>query len=100
MLLRLYELTTSRLTIALQEILDHARRLYILNFNPNGDAFDKEICYSYACKMLSSTGPRIQHFSGKPTSSQIVDAELWLALHSPYIFNPMEEDLFCYETME
>jgi hypothetical protein len=86
-----------------QEILDHAWRLYALNFNTGVEkevVFNKEICYSYACKMLNSTGPRKQHFSGSPTSSQIVNAELRLALHSPYVFGSAEEDLFCYETME
>ncbi len=82
-----------------QESIDHARRLFILNFDPSGeDAFNKEICFSYACKMLNSIGPRSHHFSDSPTPSRIVNAELQLALHSPYVFG--DEDLFCYEIMK
>jgi hypothetical protein len=48
--------------------------------------------------MLVSTGPRLQHFSNSPTSEEVINAELFLAMHSPYKFT-QEEDLFCYESM-
>jgi hypothetical protein len=62
------------------------------------DAFYEEICYSYACKMLHSVGPRRQHFYSAPTHNEIVEAELFLCLNSPYSFSG--EDLLCYENME
>lgn len=49
--------------------------------------------------MLHSMGPRLEHFSESPTSDDIIDAELYLALNSPYIFGAEEEDLLCYERM-
>ena len=60
----------------------------------------REICYSYACKMLNSVGPRIEHFSTYPSRSDVIDAELFLALNSPYVFGGAEQDLFCYEKMQ
>jgi hypothetical protein len=60
--------------------------------------FNQEICYSYACKMLNSVGPRVCHFSSLPSQSEIVDAELNLALHSPYSFTCVDE-LLCFESM-
>jgi hypothetical protein len=85
-----------------QETIDHARKLYIINFSTAADkflVFNQEICYSYTCKMLNSVGPRLHHFSNSPTHSEIVDAELALALGSPYTFDDSHEDLFCYESM-
>ena len=82
-----------------QETIEHARRLFIINFNVSDKflVFNQEICYSYACKMLNSMGPRLVHFSNSPTHTEVVDAELFLALNSPYTFT--DEDLFCYEGM-
>ncbi len=84
-----------------QETVAHARKLFAINFNSTDKllVFNQEICYSYACKMLNSVGPRLIHFSNAPTPSEIVDAELYLALNSPYTFNVDEDDLFCYESM-
>jgi hypothetical protein len=80
-----------------QETIDQARKLFTLNFGDAKGVFCREICYSYTCKLLNSVGPRLHHFSGSPTSSEVVNAELYLALHSPYIFE--EDDLYCYESM-
>jgi hypothetical protein len=98
------------LTLSLQqETIFHARRLFALNFNhddcvfsdDNERVFHQEICFSYACKMLNSVGPRLLHFSGAPASDKVVEAELHLALTSMYNFGDLEDNnLFCYETME
>lgn len=48
--------------------------------------------------MLNSMGPRLKHFSNSPTPDELVDAELSLAMSSPYTFNN-DSDLFCYESM-
>ena len=60
--------------------------------------FNQEVCFSYACKVLYSVGPRTCHFSNAPTHAEIVNAELDLALHSPYSFTCVDE-LLCYESM-
>jgi hypothetical protein len=49
--------------------------------------------------MTNAIGPRLSHFSNAPTSSEVVNAELYLAMHSPYTFDEEGEDLFCYESM-
>jgi hypothetical protein len=86
-----------------QENMQHARKMCIVNFGHHPVdpyfTFYQEICYSYVCKMLHSYGPRRQHFSNTPTHDEIVEAELFLALNSPYSFAG-EEDLLCYESME
>jgi hypothetical protein len=80
----------------------HAKKIFTVNFGSNPMekhfTFNQEICYSYTCKMLHSIGPRKQHFSNSPTHDEIVNAELFLALHSPYSFGG--EDLLCYESMD
>jgi hypothetical protein len=38
------------------------------------------------------------HFSNAPTQAEIVNAELNLAMHSPYSFTCVDE-LLCYESM-
>jgi hypothetical protein len=80
--------------------VEHARKLFIINFNSCDKflVFNQEICFSYACKMLNSTGPRLHHFSNSPTSEEVINAELSLAMNSPYRFKD-DEDLFCYESM-
>ena len=90
-------------TLSPQENMTHARKIFKVNFgnNPKKEksfTFNQEICYSYVCKMLHSIGPRKQHFSNAPTHDEIVNAELFLALHSPYSFG--SEDLLCYESMD
>jgi hypothetical protein len=78
----------------------HARKLFILNFTSHHATelvFNQEICFSYACKMLHSVGPRLCHFSNAPKNAKIVDAELHLALNSPYAFG--DDSLLCYESM-
>ena len=82
-----------------QDTIVHARKLFILNFANHNDesVFNQEICFSYACKMLHNVGPRLCHFSNSPKKSQIVDAELHLALNSPYSFG--DDSLLCYESM-
>ena len=85
-----------------QETIHHARKIFALNFNNTCDkflVFNQEICYSFACKMTNAIGPRLSHFSNAPTSSEVVNAELYLAMHSPYTFDEEGEDLFCYESM-
>ncbi len=47
--------------------------------------------------MLNSIGPRLKHFSNSPTPEELIDAEISLAMSSPYTFN--DNDLFCYESM-
>jgi hypothetical protein len=85
----------------MKDAIFHAKRLHALNFNSSDDVFKKEICFSYTSKMLNSAGPRLMHFSGSPTSDQVVEAELHLALHSPYMFsNEGCQDLYCYERMD
>ena len=83
-----------------QETLQHARKLFIINFNSPDKflVFNQEICFSYACKMLNSIGPRLYHFSNSPTSEEVINAELFLAMNSPYQFNE-NDDLLCYESM-
>jgi hypothetical protein len=48
--------------------------------------------------MLHCFGLRKQQFSNAPTHDEIVNAELFLAMHSPYSF--VGVDLLCYESME
>ena len=83
----------------MQEIVLHARKIFMINFSPSDKflVFNQEICYSFTCKMLNKIGPRLSHFSNSPVLSEIVNAELYLAMHSPYAFE--DEDLFCYENM-
>jgi hypothetical protein len=38
--------------------------------------FRYEICYSYACKLLSRVHPCVFQFSCNPTKAQVVDAEI------------------------
>ena len=87
--------------LLLQETIYHARNIFTLNFNTSDKflVFNQEICFSFACKMLNSIGPKLSHFSNSPTSSEVVDAELYLAMHSPYSFDKAGEDMFCYESM-
>jgi hypothetical protein len=44
--------------------------------------FSQEISFSYASKMLVSTGLELYHFSNSPTSAEIVRAEISLAMHT------------------
>ena len=83
--------------------MTHARKIFAVNFGNSvktdkGSTFNQQICYSYACKMLHCFGLRKQHFSNAPTHDEIVNAELFLAMHSPYSFGG--EDLLCYESMD
>lgn len=86
---------------AMQEIIDTARMVLLVNFSDNERflTFNQEICFSYACKMISSMGPRRCHFSNSASlkNADIQHAEIELAKTSPSMFTG--PDLFCYEMM-
>jgi len=94
----------SKLEVCLQE-LPHCRSmaLRVLDAMFLDDekffAFNQEICFSYACKMLAGLGPRRRHFANHAslTASDIQKAELHLALHSPSLFTG--PDMSCHEHM-
>jgi hypothetical protein len=89
------------------EIKKKAKDVYAKSFNSSEEnqVFNQEICFSYACKMLTPIGPMLHHFSNSPTKSQIVNAELALCLGAGERKcknkkkRVIEIDLFCYETM-
>lgn len=85
----------------MQEIIEHARRIFVINYGSSDKflVFNQEICYSYACKMLFSIGPKLIHFSNSPTTEELIKGELFLALNSPYTFNEEKDRLLCYETL-
>ena len=58
-----------------------------------------EVCFSYACKMLSIVGPSMGHFSGKPKSSEVMHLELRLACETPFLALQAYADLLCIESM-
>ena len=87
---------------SLDEIKDLARRLLVATFYDTERflSFNQEICFSYACKFISSVGPRLAHFSNAAslTRHDIQHAEVELAMASPSnIF--LGEDLYCYEIL-
>jgi len=78
-----------------------ARKVLKINFSAEEEflTFNQEVCFSYACKMQSSVGPVLQHFSNHESISinDIIKAEVKLALNSPgYFTGP---DLMCHEAM-
>ena len=60
-------------------------------------AFHQEACFSYVCKFLMAMGPSLEHFANRPSKADIVEAELWLAIHTPLLI--LEEPLHCFEMM-
>jgi len=69
----------------IKEIKTFARYVYQCNF-PEEERyfiFSQEISFSYASKMLVSTGLELHHFSNSPTSAEIVRAEISLAMRTP-----------------
>jgi hypothetical protein len=65
-----------------------ARQAFAVNFpGARGDAaeqvFNQEVCFSYACKMLVSMGPFIQHFASRPSRADMIRAELAIAMKTP-----------------
>ena len=78
-----------------------ARRVLAVNFFEDEKyfTFNQEVCFSYACKMQSSVGPSLRHFSNNEsiTVKEIRDTEIKLAMHSPTVFTG--PDLLCHEEM-
>lgn len=76
-----------------------ARQAFAHNFADNGSdecarfhVFRQEVCFSYACKMLVSMGPPIEHFSNRPARNDVIRTELALAMNTP-IFPPASTPL-------
>lgn len=87
---------------SMDEIKRLARKVFAVNFSES-DAlfvFNQEVSFSYACKMMSMLGPTLAHFSNFPTQTEVVRAELRLAMSTPFskILGP-ESELLCLETM-
>jgi hypothetical protein len=78
-----------------------ARKVLKVNFLSEEKffTFNQEVSFSYACKMQSSVGPSLQHFSNCESISinDIRSAEVQLALNSPSYFTG--PDLLCHEDM-
>lgn len=89
-----------RMTLeALDDIRSLAKKVFIYNFYERDSlyVFNKEVSFSYACKMLSHGGPLLRHFSRACTQKDIVDAELLLAWRTPSF--QCDVDLYCLEYM-
>ena len=87
---------------SMPEIVAMARRVLVANFYDADRflTFNQEVCFSYACKMQASMGPRRSHFSNSASlqPGDIQRAEIHLAVNAaPGLY--AGEDLFCYETM-
>ena len=84
----------------LAETVDTARKVFFVNFFDSEKffVFNQEICFSYVCKLHHDMGPKLHNFSNNPSNTEIVNAELEVAMHSRMIFSG-KVDLFCYETM-
>ena len=86
---------------SLEEIKDLAKRVLVVHFYDDERflAFNQEICFSFACKFISSIGPRLAHFSNASliTKHEVQQAEIDLAMTAPNLL--VGPDLFCYETM-
>jgi hypothetical protein len=87
---------------SMDEIKALARKILFVNYSQDEQniIFNQEVCFSCACKFISTVGPRRTHFSdaASVTVDQIRNAEINIALNSPHgLF--VSKDLFCYETM-
>lgn len=97
-----HELNQLRLYLDLQdEIKAMAQKALVVNFY-DGErllTFNQEVCFSYACKFLSSVGPRRMHFSNAAhiSAADIQRAEIKLAMTSPNLY--VGPDLYCYEML-
>lgn len=82
----------------LDEIKRLAKAVYGFNFKPNDPdfVFNQEVSFSYACKMCSLVAPIRQHFTGPPMATEIIRAELNLAMRHPLRLD--EVCLLCVET--
>jgi hypothetical protein len=69
-----------------------ARQVFAVNFGGQRgdddaaaarDVFNQEVCFAYACKMLVSMGPHLQHFASRPTRGALVGAEIAIAMRTP-----------------
>jgi hypothetical protein len=82
-------------------IKDLARKVLKVNFMLEEKflTFNQEVSFSYACKMQSSVGPMLKHFSNHESISvnDIRAAEIKLAMNSPAYFTG--PDLLCHEEM-
>ena len=76
----------------MHEVKCFARQVFALNYPPDAlgtitaavtHVFNQEVCFSYACKMLVSMGPLLQHFSNRPTNAEVVRAEIAIAMKTP-----------------
>lgn len=83
----------------LDDIRRMAHKVFIINFTLDNPCFvfNKEISFSYACKMRSLVSPLRHHFTGPPLMSEIVRGEIALAMKHPLHLDDV--DLFCLETM-
>ena len=86
---------------SLEDIICLAKKVFIFNYyeSDRDRIFNKEVSFSFACKMMSQFGPLICHFSNHPTHKQIIQAELNLACKTPYLEFNAETDLYCLESM-
>lgn len=92
----------SRCIAMMDEIRRVARRVFAANFavcDPADFVFNCEVSFSFACKLLSCTGPVRSHFASRPSPRRIILAELYLASHTPLSVTDEDPELFCYEQM-
>ena len=98
-----YEIGRFRRCIeSMEEIKQLARKIFAVNFFESDSffVFNQEISFSYACKMMSLVGPLLPHFSNHPTRTQVINAELALAMNTPFIeISGPGSELMCLETM-
>jgi hypothetical protein len=81
-----------RCMVNLSAIKSLARKVFEFNFAADAQpyVFKQEVCFSYACKFLVAIGPLLEHFSNRPSRTDIINAELAITLRTPVF---AEEDL-------
>ena len=69
----------------MDEIKALARQVFAFNFTDEDKyfIFSQEISFSYAAKILVSSGLRLFHFSNAPTADEVMRAELTMAMQTP-----------------
>lgn len=89
----------TRCVESLEEIKRMAKAVFIVNFASDDSSFvfNKEVSFSYACKMCSLVSPLRHHFSGPPLMTEIIRGELFLAMKHPLHLS--ELNLLCLESM-
>jgi hypothetical protein len=72
---------------SIDEIKKLAREVFACNFSEQDQflVFSQEISFSFAAKMLASMGLRLYHFSNSPTSDEVIQAEIAIAMRKKQV---------------